>query len=78
MVPFTFPPTLHAKAKHSWANAQARAGFSRLSGQSEVGRSERGTFWTILLQIELEEVKFKSRREQGSVMEGTSACDGFN
>ncbi len=65
MVPFTFPPTLNASAQNPQANALARAHFHAPFDEQERQRNKRGTFWTILLQIELEEVNLEAVANRG-------------
>jgi hypothetical protein len=57
--------TLEGSAKNSWQNQQATPIFHAGPVVRESQRSERGTFWTILLQIELEEVNLRAAANTG-------------
>jgi hypothetical protein len=65
MVPFTVQNTLDASATNPRRMIEPTPVFRAMSERRDRRRSERGTFWTILLQIELEEVNLKAVANRG-------------
>jgi len=65
MVPFTVQNTLDDSAKNPRHMSKPAPVFRAVWEGRERGRSEVGTFWTILLQIELEEANLKAVANRG-------------